>query len=466
MALFGLFKSKRRKLRKDASGRVVSTTVDSSGILARPFPPLEGRVKSPSDLLDFAGHPQSSIRSLPAAMDKKKQKMKAKSPTPIRRPTASPPPLLMPKPKRAIPSTQLVLTAGVCDKTLLEEDPRTDTEWKQDDNNNNDSGDDGDDGDEKKHTSKRALGKHTSKISEAEASRSPPEPTNATVFAKNPNTGSSFTIHAESSKPSQAGKPNIYSSKKHDLRQNEMDHQLTALRQQLDGLQQEREHWVRREEEHRQREEQLLQTIRQLQQFSMSWNSRKKERRKTRVSSASSLGIHKSRSFSSRSNTSYSEEDNDHDGTDDADDGNSSWFYYGGFENNYPWMSWHYPAYAWYRGNFETPLQKRLYRQNSYRARREQYRHHTPDSVSYESDDEYEYDDGEDWVPPPRPLRHVGRRQPRAWSTYYPPTVPYWHDGSLTQQQQQQGQQLNSNKQRRRGTLRQSTSLESLRQRH
>lgn len=46
-------KGKRRK-RTSAS----TTDIDTSGILAQPFPPMFSRAKSPSDILDFVGYPK------------------------------------------------------------------------------------------------------------------------------------------------------------------------------------------------------------------------------------------------------------------------------------------------------------------------------------------------------------------------------------------------------------------------
>ncbi|KAF7726759.1 hypothetical protein EC973_008447 [Apophysomyces ossiformis] len=406
MALFDLIKLRRRKLRKDASGRMVSSTVDASGILVKPFPPLEIRIKSPSDLLDFAGHPQ-----LPRRVTMTQDTIKDKPSAAIEPDPSSPPVLLMPKPTMAVTPTRRVLNAGTYDKTLIE-DTASNVESA-----------------ERSSSILQVSRNHASKCIQS-------EPLQSSELRN----GALSNSSANSPSPSETINSGLGGSHSKSKARMESKH-LFELSQQLDDLRQERKRWVKREQQYRRQQEQLLTTIEHLQRLSMDHKTEEHIHSKRA----------RSRSLSSKSNMSYSEEEND-----TESDYDSNW-YYDDYDISHPWMSWGYSVFPWYHGNLDIH-QKPFPPYNTSNVSNE------PCSASRTNFDESheEYEDDNNWYP-----YHQFNGNPHAWAMYYQPTVPYWYDRQSATRQKQGllVRRHSSYKQRRKDSLRRSSSYELFRSR-
>ncbi|KAI8336843.1 hypothetical protein BC941DRAFT_428246 [Chlamydoabsidia padenii] len=163
MTLYKLFRTKRKLRRKDAQ-RTSTTDLDKSGILAQPFPPMVCRAKSPCDILDFVGYPRiqplqsqsppikysAVTESLPLTIRNKTPSSITTSVTPTvtAKVTEQAPVLIvhqvssstsprdlsevqMPTPRKAMPPTWRLLSAGQAEKTLVEDKQCTTNDAKQ-----------------------------------------------------------------------------------------------------------------------------------------------------------------------------------------------------------------------------------------------------------------------------------------------------------------------------------------------
>ncbi|KAI8093208.1 uncharacterized protein BX664DRAFT_329172 [Halteromyces radiatus] len=134
MALSKIFRTKQKLRRKDAQ-RMSTTDLDTSGILAQPFPPMFSRAKSPCDILDFVGYPRvrpmeqppSPIRQQPTFIDAPLT-IRNKTPSTAANNSGDSFPsstthdfscLHMPTPKKAMAPTWRILNADRTEKTLV-----------------------------------------------------------------------------------------------------------------------------------------------------------------------------------------------------------------------------------------------------------------------------------------------------------------------------------------------------------
>ncbi|KAI8374178.1 uncharacterized protein BYT42DRAFT_615357 [Radiomyces spectabilis] len=478
MPIARFFKSKSKLRKEPGRGPTKAANVDTSGFLSKPFPPLESRAKSPSDILDIAGYPR--FIHTPPARDQKNgspssltpsSKLSSKSneskrviattlsqtpPSMLSAAVDDPPPITGPKLKPA--ATHPSLSPASSDKTEIE------------------------------RTAARHSAKQAQSIMSKKMDRPPRSPLGCGEMLAGASTDHALTGNVGSSRANDSmayieevpsngytfeddmvdanGQSRQWKSSDYQFLKNQTE--IAKIQQQLQAFKKEREERSKREEAYRIRQQKLLVTLQQQQQqieqlsrllrasqpdgTSLCYSTYAKDHRNSEPlltdidheDEAADLdrGYSSDRGYSDE-NADYDRDRGYYDGYNEHgfndEDANSEQFYDAPMDNDY----WARPSYRWAGHPYNNhPMYRKYYDEYPQYASRPIYReqwnydlpynylpkrasYSGPESSGYSSDDDYDSVDDSS-VPYYDP----------AWDS---PSANNWPDGPYTRDPRSSG---------------------------